>query len=133
VPREVKLKDNWLDKEVSSKINRNFNVYHGYVRASNGAITTFDGPGAGTSAFQGTFGAGINPVGTITGNYIDASNVNHGLVRDKHGGLTTFDAPGAGTVMGQGTFPSMPNPAGAIVGYYLDASNVYHGFLLEGE
>jgi hypothetical protein len=31
------------------------NVNHGYVRAPNGAITTFDAPGAGTAPGQGTF------------------------------------------------------------------------------
>jgi hypothetical protein len=72
-------------------------------------------------------------VGTIPGNYIDASSVNHGFVRDKHGVLTTFDAPGAGTGIGQGTFPATPNPAGAITGWYIDSTNVFHGFLLEGE
>ena len=109
--------------------------------APNGAFTTFDVPGAGTGPGQGTQGQGINPVGTIAGNYFDASSVNHGFVRDKHGGLTTFYAPGVGTLpqtvghsfIGQGTFPSMPNPPGAIVGSSLDASNAYHGFLLEGE
>ena len=78
-------------------------------------------------------GQGISVPGTITGNYVDASNVNHGFVRDKQGSLTTFDAPGAGTGLFQGTLPSMPNPPGAIVGSFLDASNAFHGFLLEGE
>jgi hypothetical protein len=104
------------------------------VSAPNGAITTFDVPGAGTGPFQGTIGgSGITPAGTATGYYVDASNVYHGFARDKHGGLTTFDAPGAGTGSGQGTFPDDINPPGAIVGSFLDASNAYHGFLLEGE
>jgi len=104
------------------------------VRAPNGAITTFDIPGAGTGPFQGTIGgAGITPGGTVTSNYVDSSNVGHGFVLDKHGGLTTFDAPGAGTGPGQGTFPGDINPAGAIVGSFVDASNAIHGFLLEGE
>src|SRR5260370_41456549 len=45
------------------------NVYHGFVRAPNGAITTFDVPGAGTGPFQGTYSDGINPAGTILGGY----------------------------------------------------------------
>ena len=32
----------------------NSNVYHGFVRAPNGTITTFDVPGAGTGPGQGT-------------------------------------------------------------------------------
>ena len=103
------------------------------MRASDGAITTFDVPGAGTGPGQGTQGQGINPVGTIPGFYTDASFVNHGFVRDKHGAITTFDAPGAGTGMGQGTIAGTPNPAGAIVIFYQDASNVFHGALVEGE
>src|SRR5579872_6318868 len=31
------------------------NVYHGFVRATTGAITTINAPGAGTAAFQGTW------------------------------------------------------------------------------
>jgi hypothetical protein len=34
---------------------------HGFLRAADGTITTFDVPGAGTSFFQGTQPLGINP------------------------------------------------------------------------
>ena len=47
-------------------------VTHGFVRAPHGEITTFDSPGAGTSAGQGTFTAtvdGLNPAGWISGSY----------------------------------------------------------------
>ena len=110
-------------------------VSHGFVRAPNGAITTFDAPGAGTRPGQGTGGLGgaINPAGTIAGNYIDANFECHGFVRATNGAITTFDAPDAGTGLFQGTIPFGSNPAGAIVGYYIDASNVFHGFLVEGE
>jgi hypothetical protein len=113
------------------------NVLHGFVRAPNGAITTFDVPGAGTAAFQGTLAftpsGAISAAGTILGNYIDASNVVHGFVRAPNDVITSFDAPGAGTGFLQGTFPTSFNPAGAIVGFYVDANNVSHGFLLQGE
>ena len=109
------------------------NVSHGFLRAPGGAFTTFDVPGAGTGDGQGTFapvfGFNINPQGTITGNYIDASNVSHGFVRAPNGTLTTFDAPGAGTGAFQGTVANSNNPAGAITGYYTDANDVIHGFL----
>ena len=36
-------------------------VYHGLVRAPNGAITAFDAPGAGSDPGQGTAVRGINP------------------------------------------------------------------------
>jgi hypothetical protein len=103
--------------------------FHGFVRAADGAITTFDAPGAGTGAMQGTMGGSINPAGTIPGTYIDANSANHGYVRAADGAITTFDAPGAGTGSGQGTVPFTNNQSGAIVGYYLDANNVNHGFL----
>ena len=84
--------------------NNVYNVYHGFVRAADGTITTFDIPGAGTGAFQGTFPGGINPAGTIPGTYTDSSGVNHGFVRARDGTVTTFDIPDAGTGSGQGTF-----------------------------
>ncbi len=55
-------------------------VVHGFLRARDGWITHFDAPGAGTAAGQGTntslYGS-LNPMGVITGNYIDAKNVSH--------------------------------------------------------
>jgi predicted membrane protein len=112
------------------------NVTHGFVRAPDGIITTFDVPGAGTGGNQGTLPTGflgINPKGTITGGYVDANNVTHGFVRAPDGTITTFDVPGAGTVASPGifpgTFPLGINAEGAITGYYIDASNVGHGFL----
>jgi hypothetical protein len=91
----------------------------------NGAITTFDVP----DAVNGTFPSTINPMGTITGGYVDANFVGHGFVRALNGVITTFDPPGAGTGPGQGTTPYCSNPVGAITGYYFDSSNVIHGFL----
>ena len=59
-------------------------VFHGFVRAGHGTVTTtIAAPGAGTSFFQGTFVRGINPAGTITGRYTDASFTSHGFVRTK--------------------------------------------------
>jgi hypothetical protein len=56
-------------------------VNHGFVRSPFGAITTFDVPGAGTAAGQGTLPATPNLFGAITGQDIDANNVHHGFVR----------------------------------------------------
>jgi hypothetical protein len=106
-------------------------------------IITFDAPGAGTAAGQGTQAPGINPAGAITGFYSDSKNVMHGFLRAPDGTITTFDAPGAGsetvagflgTVVagflgGQGTYPISINLAGAIAGFYVDSSNAAHGFL----
>ncbi len=92
-------------------------------------FTTFDVPGAGTGALQGTVGVSINTAGTIAGVYIATGNVAHGFVRAADGTITPFDAPGAGTGNKQGTFPLSINTAGTIAGYYADSSNRYHGFI----
>jgi hypothetical protein len=93
------------------------------------AIITFDAPGAGTGASQGTQAFAISPNGTITGFYFDSNNVAHGYVRARDGTFITFDAPGAGTGSGQGTFSFSINPASTTAGQYSDASGVVHGFV----
>lgn len=115
------------------------NVYHAFLRAPDGVFTTFEAPGAGTGAFQGTLvslfhspgSGGMNPEEMITGTYVDASDLVHGFLRAPDGTFTTFDAPGAGRVIGslQGTYPASINPARAIAGAYYDDNNVAHGFL----
>ena len=92
-------------------------------------ITTFDAPGAGTGAGQGTFAVIINPAGTIAGFAHDANDVRHGFLRSSADNFTTFDAPGAGTGAGQGTRAYGITPAGVIAGYYDDASSVSHGYV----
>jgi hypothetical protein len=89
-------------------------------------IISFDAPGAGTRAGQGTLGIGINRRGEINGFYIDANFVYHGFLRSPKGTFTTFDAPDAG---GFGTFPYGLNQQGVTVGYYNTPDFVYHGFL----
>jgi hypothetical protein len=102
------------------------------LHVRDGTFIKFDPPGAGTGFRQGTFAICINPVGTIAGYYLDASNVYHSYVRASNGAITTFDTPGAGTGPGQGTITALVtglNPAGAVTGPYLDASNVNHGYV----
>src|SRR5439155_996564 len=97
-------------------------VFHGFLRARDATIATFDPPG---SAF--TIPGSINPAGTIAGFYFDVDFVPHGFLRARDGTFTTFDLP-----VGSSVFTSTPpsiNPEGAITGYYLDASNVLDGFL----
>ena len=96
---------------------------HGYVRSSKGDFTTFDAPGAGTGAGQGTRAYSINPAGTIAGYAQDASDVVHGFLRAPDGTITGFDPTGA-----LFTFPLAINPAGAITGQYCDGTNC-RGFL----
>src|SRR5207249_4679597 len=88
-------------------------------------ITTFDAPGAGTGAFQGTFPFSpliMNPNGAITGWYTDSALVSHGFLRDRNGAFTTFDAPGAPGA-GPGTLPFAISPDGEITGFYDNGIN----------
>ena len=105
------------------------NVYHGYQRSPRGKFTTFDAPGAGTSANQGTgcpsdCPVSLNDWGAISGIYIDSTDTFHGYLRSPEGKFTTFDGPGS-----VGTFFVNLNDWGRITGYYIDANLVYHGFL----
>jgi hypothetical protein len=112
-------------------------VWHGFVRAPNGFITTFEAPGAGTGidSYEGTVAFMIGPTGAITGFYEDASEVNHGFLRTSDGTFTTFDAPGAGTAGtgpyagDEGTFGGSINRFGEIFGWYIDAGDVSHAYL----
>jgi hypothetical protein len=92
-------------------------------------IITFDAPGAGTGAGQGTLGFGITPAGVIMGEYIDTSGAFHGFLRAPDDSITPFDVTGAGSGPGQGTVPNNINPAGVITGDYIDANGLTHGFV----
>jgi hypothetical protein len=97
--------------------------------ASPANIVTFEIPGAGTGALQGTVGLGMNSAGAITGLYTDSNNLNHGYVRAADGTVTTFDVPEAGTGPGQGTWPQDINDSGVVAGLYFDSQNLTHGFV----
>ena len=104
-------------------------VNHGFLRSREGKFTTFDAPGAGTVAGQGTgcpsdCPVSLNDFGAITGIYIDANFVAHGYLRSPEGKIVTVDP--VGTTF---TFPDGINDLGSITGYYFDANTVFHGFL----
>ena len=101
------------------------------LQTSAQTIFTFDAPGAGTGAGQGTFADSINPKGEIAGFSRDSASVRHGYVRSAKGDFTTFDAPGAGNATDsfQGTQATANNPSGKITGSYVDSGNLQHGFL----
>ena len=107
---------------------------HGFVRAPDGTITTFDAPGAGTGSGEGTFvetpTGGINPAGEITGDSCDAVTC-HGFLRTPDGTITSFDAPGADHTpgSGNGTFGVGLTPNGEIEGVDVDVNGVLHGFV----
>ena len=92
-------------------------------------FTTFDAPGAGTGADQGTIPFDITPAEEITGFTRDAAFARHGFLRARNGAITIFDAPNAGTGVGQGTRAYSQNPAGVITGSFNDGPATNHGFL----
>jgi hypothetical protein len=49
---------------------------HGFLRAANGTITTFDPTGS-----VNTYPSSVNPAGVIAGSYLDASGASHGFLR----------------------------------------------------
>jgi hypothetical protein len=97
--------------------------------AQKSKIITFDAPGAGSGAGQGTIALGSDAQGVITGWYVDGSNVYHGFLRAPNGDIATIDVAGAGTSAGQGTFIGGMNLEGIATGFFVDAGNVDHGFL----
>ena len=64
---------------ITGSFNDGFAVKHGFLRDSDGRVTSFDVPGAGTGFNQGTVPLGISPAGLIMGLYIDAKYRPHGF------------------------------------------------------
>jgi prophage DNA circulation protein len=85
------------------------NVFHGFVRAADAIITTFDAKGAATGFKMGTLASSINSAGVITGTFMTPDSVTHGFVRTADGVITGFDGPMAGF-----TSPVSINAAGVI-------------------
>jgi hypothetical protein len=94
-------------------------VAHGFVRTPDGAITTFDAPGAP----QSTVPMSINAGGVTTGYYADATGRAHGFVRRSNGRWRSFDVPSANNTYGFGI-----NAKNMITGVYC-AGTACHGFL----
>jgi hypothetical protein len=69
---------------ITGSFNDGHDTNHGFLRARNGGITTFDVPGAGTKPHQfpnqGTVPLGINPEGVIMGFYVDENGAHHGFL-----------------------------------------------------
>jgi hypothetical protein len=93
-------------------------------------IITFDAPGAGKDAGQGTSPQGINDAGEIAGYYKDGASVVHGFVRHGDGTFSIFDVPGASKKATLGTYPQGINKNGDVAGYFFtDPNGVRHGFV----
>jgi len=102
------------------------NNHHGFLRGTDGTITTFDGPSVFFIAPNS-----INSAGEITGQYF-AFGGTHGFLRAPDGTITIFDVPGSNfTSPLQCALPCGPgiNQSGTIAGDYQDASNQFHAFL----
>jgi hypothetical protein len=103
-----------------------------YGAAQGNTIVTFNAPGAGTGAGQGTTVAGINQLGMIAGSYYDANNVSHSFLRDAKGKLVTFDPPGTASVYYpdfNGSGALVVSNLGAVGGYFVDANLVVHAYV----
>ncbi|HTX76263.1 MAG TPA: hypothetical protein VMD29_08670 [Terracidiphilus sp.] len=101
-------------------------VTHGYVRAPDGKITTYDDPAGGTESFQGTYAYSINDFGVITGAVDDANNGSHGFLRSPDGKFTDFDFPGETSTTSNSAYI---NDFGVIAGAYnAPGSNLSTGF-----
>lgn len=94
---------------------------------------SFDAPFADTTPgdYNGTFPAGINASGFVTGYTNDANYVSHAFLRSPNGQIISFQAPGAdiNPADAQGTCATAINALGAITGYYGDSNGMSHGFL----
>lgn len=93
-------------------------ITHGYLRDSDGSITSPIDPAGST----GTIVFGNNDAGYIVGRYSDSAGLTHGFVFLPPDTYVTFDVPGS-------TFTSLNgiSNTGKIVGRYLDANGIEHG------
>jgi hypothetical protein len=100
------------------------NVVHGFVRAPDGTITTFDPPGLTQRSTQ-TFAYAINSKNAIVGKYSDSNGKIHGFIRAADGAIARIDDPD-GT---EGTSANDINDEGTVVGWYIDGSGESHGYV----
>jgi hypothetical protein len=107
-------------------------VVHGFLRDTDGTITPFDPPGAGTDRNHSTGVTGMTPSGQIVGYYFDVNMgrlTSHGFVRNADGTVITFDA----TADSIYTYAEAVNPAGQIAGVYQSANSGSHGFVRDSD
>jgi hypothetical protein len=91
---------------------------HGFVRATDGTITTFD-----PTDSNGTYIITMNPDDTIVGYADDLNYLGHGFLRTADGTITAIEPKHAVT-----TYPYGITKKGEIAGYYRDTSNNWRGF-----
>ncbi len=93
---------------------------HGFVRATNGTITSFDAPGD----VNGTHPSSIDSQGEITGYYCDVNELCHGFTRSPDGVIVSFDPAEVA-----GTYPFSIGSHGLVTGYYWDTEYQGRGFV----
>jgi hypothetical protein len=99
--------------------------FHGFVRSSQGQLTSFDPPGTIV-----TQNISINRSGEVIGSYSATSSVpgspasNHGFLRAGNGSIVSFDPPGS-----TGTTPTSINDLGIVTGWYLSPAGQATGFV----
>jgi hypothetical protein len=103
------------------------NVYHGFIRRTDGSFRTFEVPGADTTpgSYNGTLAQSINDWGEVAGYYADENSLIHGFIFNPDGTSKSFDVPGAAN----GSVPVFIGDDGDVVGYSLDAEFLFHAFL----
>jgi uncharacterized membrane protein len=102
--------------EVAGIYYDNNDVVHGFVRAPDGTVATFDPAG---SVY--THIGAISDNGTITGEFRDAGHVYHGFVRTQDGAISVFD------LSGQIDSSSAINSKDTVTGNFA-ADGAFHGF-----
>jgi uncharacterized membrane protein len=108
---------------------------HGFLRAPDGTITTFD-PGLAPTPFCTTGSTSIVPSGAINsaGAVVgDCNGVTSGtqvvFLRDPLGNFTEITPPENNVHDGMGVFPTI-NDSGEIAGSYTDVTAKVHGFVV---
>jgi uncharacterized membrane protein len=94
-------------------------IAHGFLRDTDGDMTTIDAPGATvTAAFD------VDDRGRAVGVYVDAAVGFHGFLREADGAISTIDFPGADDTEVFGI-----NNRGQLVGAQRNAGGSYKGFM----
>lgn len=106
----------------------------GYGTTSTGQEEAFYLDGHGGSALLAAPGAtqtyanGLNNIGQIVGDYVDAAGSTHGFLFDlTTGAYTTLDNPNAKGF----TVAEQINDSLQVAGIYTDANNVRHGMEIQ--
>jgi len=127
--------------DINAKLPANFNSQATGVNDAGTVVGFYDYTGTGLfSAFEDIAGVvtsfqafgststqalGINNLGDIVGDYVDAGGVMHGFL-DANGMFTTIDAPGATSTTANGI-----NDQNQVVGFYTDANDNTIGFVTQ--